>query len=100
MSEWIIKRDTELPCEDMVLYRGVEKLLNLFRRKEMGYSQVIDNIADYLCQKDKEIREEERKKLIQEIKELPIEAEGIKYEDVQWVRFLIISKLKENASQE
>jgi hypothetical protein len=42
----------------------------------------------------------ERERLIQEIKELPLEAEGIKYEDVQWVRFLIISKLKENADQE
>ena len=79
MSEWIIKRDTELPCEDMVLYRGVEKLLNLFRRKEMGYSQVIDNIADYLCQKDKEIREETRMDMshtiAEKIKDKPYENE-------------------------
>jgi hypothetical protein len=57
------------------------------------------NLVDFFRQKEKEIREEERAKIIQEIKELPLEAEGIKYEDVQWVRFLIISKLKENASQ-
>ena len=43
------------------------------------------------------ISEETRKNLVQEIREMPLEIEGMKYEDVQWVRFLIISKLKENA---
>ena len=61
MIEWELKGGIDLePCDDMVLYRGVEKLLNSLRKKEMGYSEVIDNIANYVRQKEKEIREDER----------------------------------------
>ena len=87
MREWIIKKDIELSCEDMVLYRGVEKLLNSFRRKEMGYGEVIDNIANYVRQKEKEIREDERGEVIEEIRGMKVKGD---YPDAELFRFNII----------
>ena len=99
MSYWIIREgdDPNLhACKDDVLMRGIENMLNRIKNKDQGFGWTVfyDNVYAYFSQREKDIRKDEREKIMEEIKMI-----GVR-KGYSPAREEIINKLKDNANQE